>query len=156
MGISTRPLGKADLDRVVAIDRATTGQSRRQFFEKRLASGEKRPSDVIQIGVVEGDALHGFAIAHILRGEFGRRHVAVVLDSLGVAQESRGHGVGQALMQAVVAAARQCGAKSVQSQVAWANSDLLRFFNAAKFTLSPSLGLERPAGSLAEQAEQEP
>ena len=154
MASRTRPLTMADLDRVVAIDRATTGQSRRHFFEKRLTSATTRESDFIQIGVVEADALRGFAVAHILRGEFGRKNAVAVLDALGVAPESRTRGLGTALMQAVIVAARQRGVTSVQSEVDWGNYDLLRFFSAANFALSPRIALERQAGSLPEQAEQ--
>lgn len=156
MTVRTRPLDMADLDRVVAIDRATTGRNRRHFFEKRLATAGTRPSDFIQIGVTEADTLRGFALAHMLRGEFGQRHAVAVLESIGVAPDSRARGLGQALMQSVIVTARERGAKCVHSEVDWGNSDLLRFFNAARFELNARLALERPAGSLAEPAEQEP
>jgi GNAT superfamily N-acetyltransferase len=156
VAVSTRELGKGDLDQVVAIDRAITGRSRRHFFEKRLTSADKRPSDAVHVGLFDAGTLRGFAIAHVLRGEFGRTHDVMVLDSLGVASEVRGRGFGRTLMESVVAAARQRGAKSVQSQVEWGDADLLRFFHASRFTLSSNLALERPAGGLAEQAEQEP
>ena len=152
---STRPITVADLDQVVAIDKANTGQSRRHFFDKRFAAAKARPTDFIQIGVAEAESLRGFAIAHIQRGEFGQRDAVAVLDAMGVALGDREHGLGQNLMQALIADARRQGAKSVQSQVDWQNADLLRFFNYAGFELAPRLALERGAGELPEQIEDE-
>lgn len=154
MTISTRPITAADLDQVVAIDKTNTGESRRHFFEKRFAAAKARPSDFVQVGVIEDKSLRGFAIAHVLRGEFGQKDSVAVLDALGVAAVNREHGFGQALLEALIAAARQQGAKSVQSQVDWKNVDLLRFFNASGFELAPRMALERGAGDLPEHIDE--
>lgn len=156
MATTTRPITPADLDQVVAIDKANTGQSRRHFFEKRFAAAKERPSDFVQLGVADDQSLRGFAIAHILRGEFGQRDAVAVLDAMAVAPVDREHGLGQILMEVLIGEARQRGAKSVQSQVDWQNPELLRFFNYAGFELAPRLALERAAGDLPEQAEDEP
>ena len=76
-----RALVQADLERVIAIDREHSGRSRRGFFEKRFAAAARRPEDFIQIGIARGGALRGFAVGHILRGEFGRTGAAAVLDA---------------------------------------------------------------------------
>lgn len=156
MATSTRPLSAADVAQVVAIDRANTGQSRQHFFEKRFAAARARPADFIHIGVSEAGSLRGFIVAHILRGEFGQKDAVAVVDAVGVAPVSREQGLGQGLMQELIAVARQRGAKSVQSQVDWKNIELLRFFNASGFALAPRLAFERAAGELPEQIEQEP
>ncbi len=156
MAINARPIAAADLDQVVAIDKANTGQNRRHFFEKRFAAAKARPSDFVQVGVVEDKSLRGFAIAHILRGEFGQKDAVAVLDAIGVAPVDREHGDGQILLEMLIGAARDAGVKSVQSQVDWKNSKLLQFFNAAGFELAPRLALERAAGDLPEQVEDEP
>lgn len=156
MPSSTRPITVADLEQVIAIDKVNTGHSRRHFFEKRFNAAKKRPSDFVQVGVFAGSALRGFAIARILRGEFGRKDAVAVVDALGVAPESREIGVGQTLMEGLVAGARQQGARSVQSQVDWKNVELLRFFNSTHFELAPRLALERAASELPEQADEEP
>ncbi len=156
MASSTRPITAADLEQVIAIDKLNTGQSRRHFFEKRFAAAKKRPSDFVHVGVTDGGALRGFAIARIMRGEFGQKDAVAVVDALGVAPESREHGFGQSLMEGLVAGARQQGARSVHSQVDWKNADLLRFFNTSHFELAPRLALDRAAGELPEQADEEP
>lgn len=152
---STRPIGLPDLEAVIAIDRAHAGHSRRHFFEKRFAAAKARPDDFISIGVLTKDKLCGFAIARVMRGEFGRRDAVAVVDALGVEPESREHGLGQMLMEGLIEMSRQKGARSVQSQVNWKNGELLRFFNSAGFDLAPRLALERPVGALHEESDED-
>ncbi len=153
---STRPITVADLEQVIAIDKMNSGRSRRHFFEKRFAAAKAHPADFIHVGVVADNALRGFAIAHILRGEFGQKDAVAVLDAIGVAPESREHGLGQSLMEGLVTNARAQGARSLHSQVNWKNFDLLRFFNTSGFALSPRLALERDATALPEAPDEEP
>ena len=108
----------------------------------------------MQVGVVADDVLRSFAIARIMHGEFGIKDAIAVVDALGVESEKREHGLGQSLMEGLVEMARQRGASSVQSQVSWKNEDLLRFFKASHFELSPRLALERPMTELREDEEE--
>jgi N-acetylglutamate synthase-like GNAT family acetyltransferase len=142
-GASNRVLRADDLDRVIAIDRAHTGRVRRHFFERRFAAAEAHPEDFIQIGLMRGGALRGFVFARLLRGEFGREHLAAVLDAIGVELESQEQGVGQSLMEELVSKLRAIGARSLHSQAEWTDPDLLRFFAAIGFKLAPRLALER-------------
>ena len=153
---TTRPITIADLEQVIAIDRVNTGHSRRHFFEKRFAAAKARPADFVHVGVVSGNTLRGFAIARILRGEFGQKDAIAVVDSLGVELESREQGLGQRLMDGLVETARRQGAHSVQSLVDWKNPDLLRFFNTTHFKLAPRLALECAMGELRAEADEEP
>ncbi len=156
MASSTRPITAADLEQVIAIDTANSGRVRRHFFEKRFAAAKARPSDFVQIGVMEGNTLRGFGVAHILRGEFGRKDAIAVLDALGVAPGSKEHGLGQILVEELIAISRQRGARSLHSQVDWKNAELLHFFNSAHFKLAPRVALERSTNELLEQADEEP
>jgi len=140
---SACPLGAADVERVIAIDRAHTGRSRRRFFKKRFAAAAARPHDFIAIGIRHGDALSGYAIARILHGEFGREQAVAVLDAVGVEPQSEQRGVGHALMDELIVALNRMGVRSLQSQADWDNCHLLRFFAASGFALAPRLVLER-------------
>ena len=137
------PLGAVHLERVVAIDRSHTGHSRRRFFEKQFAAAEASPEDFVQLGVMRGGSLRGFAIAHVLRGEFGREDAVAVLDAVGVEAQSQDRGIGQGLIEELVTRLRQKGVRLFHSQARWTNHDLLRFFEASGLTLSPRLVLER-------------
>ena len=141
-------LGVADVERVITIDRTHSGRSRRRFFEKRFAAAAARPDDYVHIGAMRGGVMRGFAIARILRGEFGYEHAVAVLDAIGVEATSQERGIGQALMEALSDIMRQKGVGLLQTQADWTNHDLLRFFSAAGFKLAPRLVLQRPAGEL--------
>ena len=150
-----RPLTVADLERVIAIDRVHTGHSRRHFFEKRFAAAKKRPDDFLHVGAMVGGMLQGFAIARILRGEFGHKDAVAVLDAVGVDAENRERGIGQSLMEELIKMSRKHGVRSLHSEAGWTNHDLLRFFDAACFELAPRLALERPIAELYEEAGEE-
>ena len=151
---SVRQLRPTDLERVIAIDSGHVGESRRHFFEKRLASAKQHPEDFVHVGAVRSGSLVGFAFARILRGEFGRDLAVATLDAVSVEHDSRERGVGHALMNSLAAIMRQKGVRSLQSQADWTNHALLRFFEASGFGLASRLVLERPVLTpLAESAE---
>jgi len=138
-----RALVQDDLERVIAIDREHSGRSRRRFFEKRFAAAARRPEDFIQIGIARGGALRGFAVGHILRGEFGRTGAAAVLDAVGVEPQSQELGIGQALMDALTRTLREREVTVLHSQADWSNHDLMRFFSTSGFRLADRMALER-------------
>jgi GNAT superfamily N-acetyltransferase len=148
VGRRCRSLVPADLDRVIAIDRAYTGHERRRFFEKRFAAAKAHPDEFVLLGVVGGASLAGFAFAHLLRGEFGREQVGATLDVIGVAPESHERGLGQLLIDELIEVLRRHGVKSLHSQADWTNDGLLRFFDTSGFQLAPRLVLERSVAEL--------
>jgi len=146
-----RPLRADDIECVIAIDRGYSGHSRRRFFEKRFAAAEVKPEDFIHVGVVQDGALRGYAIARVLRGEFGHKQAVAVLDAIGVDAGSRERGVGQALMAELNAMMSRRNVRALQSQAEWTNQDLMRFFAAAGFQLAPRLTLQRPVAALLDE-----
>ena len=153
---TARPLSVDDLEQVIAIDRAHSGRTRRHFFAKRMAAANLHPHDFVHVGVMWGGSLCGFAMARVLRGEFGREHVAAVLEAVGVEQQSQECGVGEALMEELIRILRNMGVGSLQSQVRWANHHLVRFLDASGFALAPRLALERSVvEQMAEAGEEE-
>ena len=150
-----RRLGVDDVEAVIAIDRAHSGHARRHFFEKLFAAAKARPDDFVCIGIHRGGALRGFAIARILRGEFGREHAVAVLDAVGVEPQSQERGIGHALMGELIESLRAMGVGSLQSLANWTNHDLLRFFDASGFTLATRLALERSVGEPLEETSEE-
>jgi ribosomal protein S18 acetylase RimI-like enzyme len=140
---TVRPLGADDVERVIAIDCAHSGRSRRRFFEKRFTAAAAQPDDYVHIGAIRDGSLRGFAVARILHGEFGHESAVAVLDAIGVETESRERGIGHALMEELGTILRHKGVRSLQSQADWTNHDLLRFLHAAGFELAPRLVLQR-------------
>lgn len=144
-----RELTPADLDRVVEIDRAVAGQSRRGFFEKRLAARARDPQAFISLGYAEAGRLEGFALAHLLEGEFGVSHPVAVLDAIGMASSARGHGGGHGLIAELESAARKRGARELRSQSNWADQQMTHFFASTDMKLAHRLVLERPCSKMA-------
>jgi ribosomal protein S18 acetylase RimI-like enzyme len=150
-----RPLDSNDVEQVIAIDRVHTGHARRHFFEKRFAAAKLKPNDFIHIGVMRAGAMRGFAITRILRGEFGREHVVAALDAVGVELEGQERGIGKALMAELTTMMRRTGAHAIQTQADWTNHNLLRFFAASGWKLSPRLALERSVTKVLDEKSEE-
>jgi GNAT superfamily N-acetyltransferase len=150
-----RRLGVDDVETVIEIDRAHAGRARRHFFEKLFATAKARPDDFVCLGIHRAGALQGFAIARILRGEFGRENAVAVLNAVGVELQSQERGIGHALMGALIENLRAMGVGSLQSQADWTSHDLLHFFDTSGFTLAPQLALERSVNELLEETSEE-
>jgi len=151
-----RRLAAADLDAVINIDSVHAGRNRRHFFEKRFAAAAAHPDDFLHIGIVSSRGrLCGFAIARILRGEYGHKDAVAVLDAIGVDADSRDRGIGQSLTEELIEALRRRDVRAIHSQASWTNFDLLHFFDAAGFTLAPRVALERPVSELRDEAGEE-
>jgi len=152
---ASRPLDANDIEQVIAIDRASSGQSRRHFFEKRFAAAKGQPEDFIHVGVEQDGSLRGYIIARVLRGEFGHEQVVAALDAIGVETESRERGIGQLLMRELIETMARRGVSMLQSQADWTNHELVRFFDTAGFKLAPRLTLQRPVALPLDEAVEE-
>lgn len=143
--ITIRPLTVDDLDAVVTVDRRASEVSRRGFFEKWIKARARDERTFVALAACIGDELIGFALAHILDGEFGGAATVAVLDALSVDPGHKASGVGHQLMDALSAGARERGASELQTQAGWDEPELLGFFASVGFTLAPRLVLERDA-----------
>ena len=144
-----RPLAAGDLEAVITIDMATTGISRRGYFEKRLAAATDRPRDYIYVGLHDDDKLLGFAFAKMVDGEFGRPGASASLEAIGVDPDHTGKGYGQILLDGVKKILCNKGVGALVSQVDWSNSAVIGFFMGADFILSPRQVLTRSTDVIA-------
>jgi len=150
-----RPLRNDDLERMIIIDQAHTGRSRRGFLGKRLKLAIERPQTFIHIGLERDGELVGFALARLLQGEFGRQEITAALDLIGVAPDSQELGYGHALIDGLLCAAQQQGARHLQSEAEWTSHALLRFFDAMGFKLANRMVLERRVNEPFEESVEE-
>lgn len=140
---TTRPVTVADLDAIVALDRKVTAQSRRGFYEKRLATQGRDARAFVSLAVVADGRIAGFVFAQILDGEFGGKEPVAVLDAICVDPEDRGAHFGRQLMTALERQLASYGVRELQTQADWSEHALVRFFETAGFELAPRLVLER-------------
>jgi GNAT superfamily N-acetyltransferase len=78
-----------------------------------------------------------------MEGEYGRTELTAALDLVGVAHGSQQLGYGHALIDGLLAAARERGVRLLQSEAEWTSHALLRFFDSTGFTLANRVVLER-------------
>jgi GNAT superfamily N-acetyltransferase len=138
-----RDLQPGDLERVIAIDAAHVGRSRRRFFAKRFRAAERTPDDFIHLGADGGGQLVGFVLARVLRGEFGRDEPVAVLDVIDVDRAQQAHGCGRRLLTGLATRLRQRGVSRLDTEAEWTNHGLLSFFAASGFQLGRRVILER-------------
>ena len=155
LGPQLRPLAAADLERVVALDAAYGGHSRRDYFERRLAAALRDPEHHLQYAADDAWGLGGFALARVLAGEFGRDRPALMLEVIGVSFQHRGRGIGAALLGALEAQARRRGIRELWTQASWRQERMLRFLGRSGFELALPLVLGCTASALARGAEAE-
>lgn len=140
-----RPLGQADLDAVVALDRVLSGRSRRGFFARRLGQLARAPEGFAALAAERDGRFAGFALARIYEGEFGTTSHEAALDAIGVDLAlARQHGVGRVLIDRLAAELARRGIGELATQVDWTEYGLLGFFARSGFALAPRMVLERP------------
>ena len=144
----TQPLGEDDLEAVIAIDQASSGQTRRSFFERRLAAALMRPRDYVYVGLHRDGRLTGFAMARLIDGDFGEPGARAALDAIGVETGTQNHGAGHCLLDAVKSILVHKGAVALETQVDWSDRALLGFLGNAGFDLAPRMVLIRPTTAL--------
>jgi GNAT superfamily N-acetyltransferase len=150
-----RPLAAADLERVVALDAALGGHSRRAYFERRLGAALRDPEHHLQYAADDAWDLGGFALARVLAGEFGRDRPALMLEVIGVSFQHRGRGIGALLLRELESEAARRGVRELWTQASWRQERMLRFLARSGFELAPPpvLGCAAPALARGEHAE---
>jgi len=154
--IAIKPLTAGDLNSVVEIDSATSGISRRGYFEKRLTAGLNRPKDYVYVGLFAKDKLQGFALARLVVGEFGNAGASAALDAIATRPEVGHQGYGQMLLDEVEKVLRHKGVSALTSQVDWGNPDILGFLAGNGFQLSSRLILTRSTAEIPPELIEEP
>ena len=138
-----RPLAAGDLSRIVEIDGATSGRPRKGFYQKRFAELAADPAGSVALAAERGGKVIGFAMAHLLDGEFGGSALVGVLDAVGVAQASRGAGVATGLLAHLERELQRRGVQELRTQADWTEHGLASFFSSSGFSLAPRLVLSR-------------
>jgi ribosomal protein S18 acetylase RimI-like enzyme len=141
--VLVRDLRETDLAAIVKIDRVSTGRTRREYYESKLktalAEQKLRTSLVAELD----DHPVGFLLAHVHYGEFGRAEPVAVIDSIGVDPDYRGRHVGQALLRQLLMNLGALQVERIESQVDWAQTDLLTFLSRNGFGPAARICLER-------------
>ncbi len=133
--VELRKLTAADFARVVAIDAALIGRTRRVYFERRLQAALRAPEDHIQFAAGEDGELAGYALGRRMLGEFGRADPALRLEVIGVWPAQQGRGLGLRLLGELEGWALAHGIREIRTSAHWREHALLGFLDRAGFEL---------------------
>jgi ribosomal protein S18 acetylase RimI-like enzyme len=150
--LTLRSLYPEDIDQVSEIESSLAGAPRRAFLENRLAVASAMPDSFITCAALEEKKLVGYGFARILEGEFGARSAMAVLDTVGVAPECQGRGIGKMIMSGIERRMKNRGISTLLTQTVWSKHTMIKFFASTGFTLSPGQIIERDTSPLSEYA----
>lgn len=143
-----RSLLPTDTDAVVALDARIVGRRREGYLVPKLREAAEADGAIRASLVAEVDGrLAGFLLAKVWYGEFGELDPVAVLDTIGVDPRRRGRGVATALLDQLRTNLAALDIRTLRTEVAWRNPELLTFFHREGFVPAPRFCLEADPAS---------
>jgi len=137
-----RPVRRADLDAVIAIDATVTGLAKRKYWlsvYRRYGTGERRDQQFL-VALTQGRVV-GFVIGEVRDWEFGSPPCGWVF-AIDVDPQQRLKGVGTQLLAAISAGFRRGGVRTLRTMLARDNTLMLSFFRSQGLMAGPLMSLE--------------
>jgi GNAT superfamily N-acetyltransferase len=135
----------ADLDAVVALDAATSGSAKADYWQdilERYTQENPRIKRYFLVGKSADDALLGFIVGEIRAWEFGSPPCGWVI-ALNVTPDQREKGIGAMLFDALCAAMKNDGVTTIRTMVQANDKVNLSFFRGEGLAAGPYIELER-------------
>jgi len=139
--VEIRTLKKEDLDAIVKIDEKVLGESRKDYWERRLELMNDKSSQISLVAKAEGEVV-GFILGDVSGGEFGVPETIGWMDTIGVDPAYQKKGVATALAHELIENLKAIGVRTIYTLVSWNDWDLLQFFHAMGFTRGDMINLE--------------
>ena len=139
--VEIRTLKKEDLDAIVRIDEKVLGESRKDYWERKLKLMNDKSSQISLIAEVEGEVV-GFILGDVSGWEFGVPETIGWMDTIGVDPAYQKKGVATALAHELIKNLKAIGVRTIYTLVSWNDWDLLQFFHAMGFTRGDMINLE--------------
>jgi ribosomal protein S18 acetylase RimI-like enzyme len=139
--VEIRALKKEDLDAIVRIDEKVLGESRKDYWERKLKSVNNPSSQISLVAEVEREVV-GFILGDVSGWEFGVPETIGWMDTIGVDPAYQKKGVATALAHELIKHLKAMGVKTIYTLVRWSDWDLLQFFHAMGFTRGDMINLE--------------
>ena len=140
--ITIRPVRRADLDQVIAIDATVTGLEKRPYWAsvyRRYGGGERGVQQFL-VALARGRVV-GFVIGEVRDWEFGSPPCGWVF-AIDVDPQARLGGVGTRLLEAISASFRRAGVRKLRTMLARDNTLILSFFRSQGMMAGPLISLE--------------
>jgi len=139
--LEIRTLKKGDLDAIVKIDERVLGESRKEYWERRLELMNNQSSRISLVAEHQGEVV-GFILGDVSGWEFGVPETIGWMDTIGVAPAYQKKGVATALAHELIKNLKAIGVRTIYTLVSWDDWDLLQFFHAMGFTRGDMINLE--------------
>ena len=146
--LTLRSLYPEDIQQVSEIESSLAGSPRMFFLEKRLAAASAIPENYITCAVTDNRKLAGYAFARVLEGEFGSKSAMAVLDTVGVAPEYQGRGIGKMVLSGIERRMKNRNIAVIQTQTIWSRYAMIRFFASTGFSMATGQIIERDTSPL--------
>lgn len=144
--IPVRRLAPADLEAVVRIDAASTGEARSEFYRAKLGRALEDSSVQLSLAAEQDGMVVGFLIVSFYYGEFGQPETVAVIEAIGVHPEYQGRKVAKALLRQLEVNLQGLRVEQVRTEVAWDQLELMTFLAHAGFRPAPRFCLEKRLG----------
>ena len=141
--LAVRPVRRADLEQVIAIDSAVTGIEKRSYWNSvyrrygMAGRGQQR-----FLVALSGGRVVGYIIGEVRDWEFGSPPCGWVF-AISVDPQARLAGVGTRLLEAMSTVFRRAGVTKLRTLLARDNTLILSFFRAQGLMAGPLMSLER-------------
>jgi len=140
--LSVRPVRRADLPQVIALDATVTGVEKQAYWRRvyrRYGVGGKDQRHFLV--AVAGARIVGFLIGEVRDWEFGSPPCGWVF-AIDVDPRARQAGVGTRLLECVCALFRRAGVTQLRTLLASDNVLILSFFRSQGMTAGPLIPLQ--------------
>jgi ribosomal protein S18 acetylase RimI-like enzyme len=141
--VTVRPVKRADLDEVIAIDASVTGIEKRNYWQRVYrrygiaAKGEHRWFLV----ALAGGKVAGFLIGEVRDWEFGEPPCGWVF-AIDIDPHARQAGIGTRLLSSLSTSLRRAGVRKLRTLLARDNTLILSFFRSQGMMAAPMIPLE--------------
>lgn len=139
--LNIRTLKKTDLDAIAEIDERVLGESRRNYWEKKLDLMNDKSSPFSLVAEMDEKVI-GFILGDVSGLEFGVPETIGWIDTIGIDPTYQKRGVATALANELIKNLKAIGVKTIYTLVSWNDWDLLQFFHAMGFTRGDMINLE--------------
>lgn len=136
-----RALQKEDLEAIVKIDEKVLGESREDYWERKLEALGTKSAQTSFAAEVQGKVV-GFILGDISGWEFGVPDTIGWIDTIGVDPAYQKKGIATALANELIRGLKGVGVKTIYTLVSWNDWDLLQFFHAMGFGRGDMINLE--------------
>lgn len=136
-----RPMGPADLDRIIEIDVKVLGKERPEYWEMKLDLVQKRPQISSLVAELDGRVV-GFIIGGASRWEYGVPESVGWIDTIGVDPACQRKGIAKRLFEEMVKGLKKMGVDTITTFVNRRDWILLKFFKNLGFQKGDMINLE--------------